>query len=254
MANLLAAEGDARASLGEWEAALAAGDEAADAPKSLRAWCLVRTGELHFRTGDWEAADECYTKALALEPDDPDALDHLAELHGARGEFDQAVTLSDKAMAGGGQRPEFMRARGDLCAAMGNADEALAWHEKSLAAFVDAAAAGHAPAYRHLASMYCDVEALRNPAEALRWARRDMQVRRTVATLAALAWALHHDGRSAEAVSTMDKALRAKTIDADILYHAGLIYPRAKDPAKARLYLRKAASVNPKFQEFHFFR
>ena len=102
--------------------------------------------------------------------------------------------------------------------------------------------------------MYCDVESLRDPAEALRWARRDVQVRRTVATLTALAWALHLDGRSAEAVSTMDKALRARTTDADILYRAGLVYPRTSEAAKSRLYLRKAAAANPKFQEFHFFR
>jgi tetratricopeptide (TPR) repeat protein len=253
MAGLLLAEGDAPAALDAWQAAVKSG-ERANAPAALRAWCHVRLGELRFRTGNWDAAEDAYRRAEQLAADDPDVLDHLAELHGARGEFDDAIKLSDRAMKSGGQRPEFMRNRGDLCAAAGKADEALTWHDKALAAFVEAAGAGHAPAQRHLASMYCDVESVRDPAEALRWARRDVQVRRTVATLAALAWAQYHDGKPAEAAATMDRALRAKTVDTDILYRAGLIYPQTKDTTKGRLYLRRAAIINPRFQEFHFFR
>ena len=94
----------------------------------------------------------------------------------------------------------------------------------------------------------------RTPEEALRWARRDLQTRRTVATISAMAWALYHAGRPGEAAANMDKALRVKTIDPDVLYRAGLIYPAAGDANRGRLYLRQAAAANPQFQEFHFFR
>ena len=73
------------------------------------------------------------------------------------------------------------------------------------------------------------------PPKRIRWARKDLQIRRTVNTFDALAWAFYHDGNDAEATAAMDKALRDKTIDAHVLYHAGLIYSRAGDPAKGRL-------------------
>jgi tetratricopeptide (TPR) repeat protein len=213
----------------------------------------VRLGELHFRTGQWDDAEAAYQRAAELDAGDADLLDHLAELHAARGAFDDAVACSDKAIASA-PRAAFYRARGDILAAKGDADEAFDWHRKALDAFLAAAAAGYAPAQRHLAAMYCDVEAFRDPEEAIRWARRDLQTRRTGATLAAMAWALYHAGRPGEAAANMDKALKVKTIDPAVLYQAGLIYPAAGDGARGRLYLRQAAAANPKFQEFHFFR
>jgi hypothetical protein len=48
--------------------------------------------------------------------------------------------------------------------------------------------------------------------------------------------------------------MREPTADAHVLYHAGLIYSRAGDNQKGRLYIRRAASANPKFNEFHFHR
>ena len=250
MAGLLYAEGDAQAALDSWAAAVRASEQDR-APASLRAWSLVRQGELHFRTGNWDEAGECYKRAAAIEPDDPDVLDHLAELHAARGEFDEAIAFCDKAIARA-PRPEFYRARGDILLATGDAEAAYESHQKALEAFREAAAAGYAPAYRQLAAIYCDVESLRHPEEALRWARRDLQIRRTVATFCAMGWGLYHAGKHAEAAAQMDKALRVRTIDPDVLYRAGLIYSAAGDPNKSRLYLRQAAAANPKFQEFHF--
>ena len=250
VAGLLYAEGDAQAALESWAAAVQAGEQQ-KAPPALRGWCLVRQGELQFRTGNWDAAGESYKQAAALDPDDPDVLDHLAELHAARGEFDEALALSDKAL-GRAARPEFYRGRGDILVAKGDADGAYEWHQKALDAFRAAAAAGYAPAFRQLAAMYCDVESLRRPEEALRWARHDLKIRRTVATLTAMAWAVFHAGKPADAAAQMDKALRVGTIDPDVLYRAGLIYSAAGDANKSRLYLRRAAAANPKFQEFHF--
>ena len=89
---------------------------------------------------------------------------------------------------------------------------------------------------------------------AARWARRDLQLRQTVSSFDAMAWAMYQAGKFKEAGEWMDKALRDPTADSHVLYHAGLIYARAGDANLGRVYLRKAAQVNPKFNEFNFHR
>jgi tetratricopeptide (TPR) repeat protein len=250
MADLLFAEGDAQAAIETLQAALEAETAAAELPVT-KVRCLVRLGELHFRLGKWEQADQWYSKALELQADDPDALDHRAELLAAHGEFEKALVASAQAIKLA-PRPEFLQARGDIYAAMGDHAKAFEFHDQALAAYLDAARAGHAPSYRRLAVMYCDVDSLRDPAEALRWARNDLQMTRAIASYDAMAWAQYHNGQFQEAAASMDKTLRDQSADAFVLHRAGLIYARAGDPVKGRRYLRRAADLNPKFNEFHF--
>ena len=252
MGHLRFAEGDAAGALESFNAGLRAGEASAAAP-ALMAWGLVRMGEFYFRTGKWDEAGRCYADALELLPDDADVLDHAAELHAARGEFDKALELSARAIAVS-PRPELQQARGDILAAKGDAAGAKVCHEKALAAYLAAARAGHAHYYHHLAGLLCDVDALRDPAAAVRWAEKDLEVRRTPATLDALAWALYHASKPAEAAALLDGALSDKLVDAHILYDASLIYARAGDPAKGRSYLERAAKANPRFMAFHVHR
>jgi tetratricopeptide (TPR) repeat protein len=250
LASLAFAEGDAEKSLASYESAIKAGEEN-KSPPALRAWCLVQLGELRFRTGNWHEAEQCYQDAMKLVPDDPDVLDHLAETSAARGEFNKALDISKRAIARS-PRPEFQQNRGDVYTAMGNSAEAQACYEEALEGYLKAAEAGDVRYYHRLAWMFCDVQALRDPREAVRWARGALQVRRTVTTFDALAWALHFDGKPKDAVAAMDKALRAATLDTDVLRHAGVIYSGTDDVKRSRVYLRRAATINPKFSEFHF--
>ena len=252
MAHLQFAEGDATAAAASLVAALRVGGEAAE-PAERLAWGLVRLGELRFRTGDWADAARCYRTARELRPDDADVLDHLAELHAARAEYAEALALSARAIALS-PRPEFHQSRGDVYAATGDVAEARRWHERALAGYLEAARAGHAHYYHHLAGLYCDAEAVRDPVEALHWAEKDVAIRRTVATLDARAWALYHARRHADAAKAMDEALLQPTAEAHVLYHASLIYARAGDSGKGRDCLRRAAAANPKFNAFHFHR
>ena len=260
MAQLQFAEGDAAAAAATLEAALQADGQRAEPPAPL-ARAALQLGELRFRTGDWDEADRWYAKAAEIHPDDPDTLDHLAELHAARGEFDKALELSAKAISLS-PRPEFQQARGDIYMAKAGDDnangdaeaEALACYDKALARYTEAAEAGHGQYLHQMAGIYCDVDALRDPTEALRWAKRDLQLRRSVTSYDGMAWVEYHAGNFKEAAEWMDKALREPTADAHVLYHAGLIYSRAGDAKKGRLYLRRASVANPKFNEFHFHR
>ena len=151
-------------------------------------------------------------------------------------------------------RPEFFHALGDVYRAAGREADAKAWHAKALDGYLRSANDGVAHFYHHLAGYYADVE--KNGAEAVKWARKDVEIRRTTATLDALAWALHAAGDFSGSASAMDEALArgGATADAHVLYHASLIYFRAGNAAKARDCLTRAAVANPKFREFHVHR
>ena len=216
-------------------------------PETL-VWCHVQTGQLAFACGDWGKAEESYQAALAASPSDWRATEHLAELRAAQKQWDVAVALYSQAIDRA-PRPELMQALGDVYAAMGRADDARAWHRRALQKYREACEAGHAHYYHHLAGYYCDAEP--NPAEAVKWARKDLAVRHSVYAYEALGWALYHDGQFAAAAEAMDKAVALGTRDAHVLYHASLVYYRAGDPDRARKYLAAATSANPKFNEFH---
>ena len=212
------------------------------------AWCLVQSGHLAFSCGDWGRAEEHYQAALAANPSDWRATEHLAELRAAQRQWDPATSLYGEAIKRA-PRPELMQALGDVYAAAGRPDDARPWHRRALQKYREACDAGQAHYYHHLSGYYCDVE--KDPPEALKWARKDLAVRRSVYAYEALGWALYHDGQFAAAAEAMDKAVVAGTRDPHLLYHASLVYYRAGDRDRARKFLAAATSANPKFNEFH---
>ena len=92
-----------------------------------------------------------------------------------------------------------------------------------------------------------------NPAEAVKWAKKDLEIRHSVYAYDGLAWALpvrpvqtrrRGDGQGVEPGNQ----------GSHLLYHASLIYAAAGPTTKARECLKQAAEVNPKFTEFHVHR
>jgi tetratricopeptide (TPR) repeat protein len=214
------------------------------------AWCLVQGGQLAFNTGDFDAAEKQYQAALEANPNDWSAIDHLAELRAAQKRYDESIALYLPLVARV-HRPELLQNLGDVYAIMGNADQAAQWHQKSLEKYLASVAFGSAY-YHHLAGFFSDTEP--NPAEAVKWAKKDMEVRHSVYAYDSLAWALYKNGDDKPAADAMDKALALGTKDSHLLYHASLIYYRAGEGAKARDCLLLAGQVNPHFSDFHVHR
>ena len=250
IANLHAARGDSTAAIAMYLKAVERG-EADGAPAEDRAWCFVQMGQLSFSRGDWESADSHYQAAAKLVPESYAISDHVAELRAAQKRYDEAISLYEKVVAAV-PRPEFFQALGDVHVAAGRLEAARPWHDKALRGYLDAAEAGDAHYFHHLASFYADVA--KDGAEALKWAARDLELRRTVGTLDGMAWAQHAAGRFADAAATMDEALSRGGAGAHVLYHASLIYFRAGNAPKAKDCLLRAAAANPKFREFHVHR
>jgi len=213
-----------------------------------QAWFLLRLGEIYFRTGQLEAADTQYQAALKLAPESAPALDHLAELRGAQARYDESIALYRKAIDKT-PRAEYQQALGDLYAFMGKPDEAKPWHERALAAYLESVGQGNAHYLHHLAGFYSDVR--ENPAEALRWARKDLEIRHSLYAYDTLAWTLYKSGQFAEARDAMKQALALGTQDAHMRYHAGLVYSRAGDLKQGQAYLKQAMAINPYYNAFH---
>jgi tetratricopeptide (TPR) repeat protein len=217
----------------------------------LVAWSLVQLGQLSFDRGNWSAAEGHYKAALQADPENPHALEHLGELSAALEKYDEAISLDERAI-GLAPRPEFVQALGDICAAAGRRDEAADYHHRSRDAFLKNAEENNAHYFHHLAGYYCDVE--ENAAEALKWARRDLELRQTAAAHDALAWALYRAGEMSAAVEQARAALQTGTQNAHILFHAGMIFLAAGETARGRELLADAARVNPRHMAFHVHR
>jgi tetratricopeptide (TPR) repeat protein len=223
---------------------------AAEAPQFLT-WCHVQAGQLEFGCGNLPEAEKHYLQALQATPDDWSAIEHLAELRGAQKQYDEALSLYLPLVARV-PRPELEQGLGDLYAIMGKSAEAVQWRHKALDRYLAISATGATYYDHHLAGYYCDAEP--NPAEALKWAKKDIAARQSIYAWDGLAWALYQSGEFKPAAQAMDKALALGTKDSHLLYHASLVYYRAGAGLKGRDCLLRAGQINPKFMEFHVHR
>jgi tetratricopeptide (TPR) repeat protein len=212
------------------------------------AWYRVRLGELFFRTGDLTKAEEQYEAGRKLTPESYLVLEHLAELRAAQGKFDDAIKLYHQVIARA-PRAEFFQALGDVYVFMNKPLEARPWHERALAGFENSIRQGNAHYYHHLAGFYCDAQ--ENPTEALRWARKDLDVRHSVYAHDTLAWALYKNGEFTHASAEMSRALSLGTQDAHLFFHAAMIYSRAGDIERGSALLKQVLAVNPHYNSFH---
>ena len=215
------------------------------------AWIELQQGVLDLRRGRYADAQAHYDRADRGYSGYWLVADHKAELSGAQGLFAEATALYERVIARAA-KPELQQALGELYDTMGEKDRAEACYEKSLNAYLDSAAQGDIHFYHHLVDFYADVR--RDGGEAVKWARKDIELRRNFSTLAALAWALYRAGEFAEARETMVEALASGASDAHLFYQAAMIHQAFSVNGEAERYLRLAAEINPNYQSFHVHR
>jgi len=244
-----------KSKMGDAEAAEQLYIEAEDelTAKEMRhyAWVELQRGVLDLSRGRYDDAAAHYERADRAYSGYWLVKEHIAELLGAQGKFDEAVALYRKVIEQL-PRPEFQQALGELYAFMGELEQAETWYEKALAAYLESVERGGVHYYHHLADFYMDVR--ENGPEAVKWARRDIELRENFSTQAALAWALYRDGQFTEALDLMNKALSSGTCDARLLFQAAMIHRAAVGNGAGNVYLQMAAELNPHHQNFHVHR
>ena len=190
-------------------------------------------------------------RALKLAPEYWAALEHMAELRGAQGRDEEAVALFTKA-AEATSRPELWQSLGDFHLFKRRTNEAKAAHERALAGYRVSIDRGETLYVHHLAGFYSDSQ--ENAEEAVKWARRDLESRKSGYAWDTLAWALSKSGDSAAALDASRKAISTGIADPHVLQHAGLILLGAGEVPAGQRVLKQCAEINPHFTGFHVHR
>jgi tetratricopeptide (TPR) repeat protein len=215
------------------------------------AWVELQRGYLALSRGQHDSAWDHYQRADQAYSGYWLTKEYMAEWLGAQRNYDAAIVLYKQIIACA-QRPELYHALGDLYLFMGKPELAKHWHEKALAVYLDSARRGEVQYYHHLASFYADARL--DGAEAVKWARKDIQLRQNVTTRDALAWALFRDGQYPAAVDEMKKALSGNWQDAHLFFHAAMIHLAAGLAEDGKVYFQKAVDINPYYNAFHVHR
>ena len=211
-------------------------------PENL-AWSEFQLGEEFFQTGDYKNSATAYRASLEYYPGYYRALGGLAKVRAADGNLRAAVEFYKKALDVV-PFPEYASALGDVYQKLGEKDEERKQHE--LVEFIGYLNRLNQQIHnRDLALFYADHDM--KLGESVELARRELEVRHDIYTWDVLAWSLYKHGDLTEAEDAISHALQQGTKDAQLLFHAGMIYDRLGDSTTAKKYLRSALQLNPQF-------
>jgi tetratricopeptide (TPR) repeat protein len=209
------------------------------------AYVQTLAGDLRLGLGRLPAAETAYRRALAVLPGYGPAEVGLGQLAIARGDLAGAARLLDP-VARRLPLPATVALLGDVHARLGRPRAAL--EQYRLVRAIEALNRANGVAVdlelaRFEASHAHDPGG--DPARAVALARTALRQRPTIYAQDTLAWALHADGRSAEALPHARAAVRLGTRDAVLWYHLAAIEAAAGRTAPARRHLAEAFGINP---------
>ncbi|WP_109001967.1 tetratricopeptide repeat protein [Streptomyces rishiriensis] len=209
------------------------------------AYVAAQLGQLAWNQGDYATALTHYARALAADENYLPALEGRARAQAASGQQAEALKGLELIVARY-PLPGPLVELGELYEARGGAGDRTKAQEQY--ALVDAwtaiARANGVNADLDTALAAADHG---DRATALRAARDDWSRRHTVHTADALAWALHVNGKDAEALPYARQATATGYRNAAFLYHRGVIEKATGHLADARTHLAAALKLNPGF-------
>lgn len=215
------------------------------------AWVELQRGLLDLAHGRHDEAGAHYRRADQAYSGYWLVVEHMAELLAAQGEFEEAAACYEDVVAQA-PRPDLHQALSQLYTLLGRHARAKSCRVVARAAYLQSTRRGGVHYYHHLADFYADV--IQDGPEAIKWARKDIELRENFSTQAALAWASYRCDRFAEAVEAIDRALSSGVQDAHLFAQAATIYHAAGRADKGASYLQMAAAINPHHDGFHVHR
>jgi|GEM_PF-501871 len=218
--------------------------------KEMRAfaWLEMQRGRIAASRGKWDTANTHYTRAEQAYSGLWTVASCRAEAAGAQGKYAEAIALY-QTLAERTGRPELFQALGDLYRFSGNPAQAKACHDLALAGYLASTERGEVLYYHHLAEFYADVRG--DGETALKWARRDCELRPGARRRQMLAWALYRKGAMKEALDEINPVVATGLQDAHLFQQAARLNAANGRDEEAKNLLRKAASLNPGYEGFH---
>ncbi len=220
--------------------AMHAADSLDGLPREQAAWFRLRVGDFEMRLGHLDAAEHALLAGLAISPDDHRVLAALARLAWLRSEWRDAIAYGDRSVETA-LDPATLGIIGDAWAALGDHGKAEDYYRT-----MEVSVSQQPGAYHRAWSLFL-LDHNRRVDDVVAAARTELESRRDVYGYDLLAWALYRQGRFAEADRMMAGALGRGTQDATLFYHAGAIARAAGDRGRARTWLGRAFSLNPRF-------
>ncbi len=206
-------------------------------------WTLVHLGNLYWSSGQISEAAQIYEQILTVRADYPYAVAGLARVEAAQGKHKAAIARYE-GLVGRLPLPEFVVALGELYEATG--DPVKAQQQYNLVRTMQK--------LNTAAGMNVDLELAtfevnhgQDQAEALRQARAAYAERPTIYAADTLAWALYKAQNYREAQQYSQEALRLKTQDPLLFFHAGMIAAAMGQLEQAQAQLKTALAINPNF-------
>ncbi|MWA10101.1 hypothetical protein E5671_13095 [Streptomyces sp. BA2] len=212
------------------------------------AYVATALGELAWRQGRYgEALKQC-GKALRADASYLPALECRARAWAGQGDAGRAIRGLREVVARA-PLPGPLVALGELYEARGERGDAARAREQYalVSAWVSLARANGVNADLDAAIALTDHGTREERKEALRAAEAEWGRRHTVHTADALAWALHVNGRSREALPYTRRATATGFREASILRHRGVIEGATGDADAARRWKSAARDLNPGF-------
>jgi tetratricopeptide (TPR) repeat protein len=212
------------------------------------AWCRAELALMNFQSGAMRPAEQLVTQALEAAPENPRVLAIAGRIFTANQDYPKATGLYEKSAA---ITPNHEALAGlvDLYQLAGETEKAGRQFERVLAYHKAHSHGGHVHSHgegnAQLARFLADHD--REPELALKEARTAYLTYKNVGTADTLAWCLLKAGKPEEAREMIRRAMKWKTPDAEIHFHAGMIELALKQPETARKCFHRALSLNPNF-------
>ncbi len=208
--------------------------------KEPQAWCLVHLGDELFKIGNYAEAEKQYDAALNTFPNYHFALTGKGHARAAVGDYENAVKFFTEAQE---KIPltSTVIALGDVYTKIGKLEEARKQYD--LAEFIEQKLGNLDQ--RTLALLWADHDTKLD--EALDIAQREHETRKDIFTADIYAWCLYKKGQFQAAKTAITEAMRLKTKDARIFYHAGMIEKALSNTKEAKRLLQTALQTNTSF-------
>jgi tetratricopeptide (TPR) repeat protein len=207
------------------------------------AWASNQIGDLYWNRGSVDRAEAWYRRAITEEPSFVPPHAGLARVQAATGHTMRAIrTLSW--VVERYPTPEYVIALGDILSTVGRTADAARQY----------ALVGAEERLLRANGVNVDLEIALfdadhgvNLEEGLLAARQEWARRKSIHVADALGWALHANGRDAEALAYANRALELGTRNALFFFHRGMIERSLGKVRPARRDLSTALNLNPHF-------
>jgi Flp pilus assembly protein TadD len=211
-----------------------------------RATSLVREGFAAQQRGDLVAAEHAYRQALALNADEPDALQLLGALARKRGDLAQAEPLLRRSLALRPRQPHVWNTLGNLLLAAARHADAQAAYAQAIEQLPS-----HPDAHYNLARALHAAGRLPEAAESLNRALA-LAPQPTVAMLHLHAQIEGDVGLVDSALATLDKALAVAPDHTGLLHTKAVLLQRRQRSAQALALLERAQALGLDAADAHY--